>query len=453
MLHRHTASLSELFGRAEKVSLNERRADLFEAADGKSPKKHEIYTQLSGDGLDAPLVVVPHMWDTEDFYATLATFYPERSPISAYSHVIGRDMKPLFDGAERAALSAPLQIKKIHRSMLGVALGETALHAFSANESASVPEYSAARRSLSYSIARASCLFGQSMSPSTLSSRWSELRRLSGLPVFEAISSAVVKIYEAGNGDQQPRESGISNPSFSEAVSSVLSGRVDDLNPIRNFIANAYPRAGGILEEFRGPFDGRMSAFTRFVKEVQKDSKGAPTDELAVGYACDCIHPGSFSHVGALIKLVEFFPHAVLWYGCFSALSGSSGSSRVDPGIVWKLQRDLVESFSFSQRPKCDIELDELRVLLRVSERGESLRPVQPRLLTVALLPGVEIMTRFGASSDAGLERSRREREAQQLDLRVIQLLDEALHHSSLAMTLRQGNSPSTPTRRPRRDR
>ncbi|WP_218277412.1 hypothetical protein, partial [Pseudomonas sp. FW300-N1A1] len=40
------------------------------------------------DALGLPVVVIPSKDDLESFFADIATYFPERAPISAYAHVV-----------------------------------------------------------------------------------------------------------------------------------------------------------------------------------------------------------------------------------------------------------------------------------------------------------------------------------------------------------------------------
>jgi hypothetical protein len=192
-----------------------------------------------------------------------------------------------------------------------------------------------------------------------------------------------------------------------------------------------------------------MMAFTRLIGAVRESSRGVRADEIAVAFICDRILPGSFAHSGVLATLVDTFPAALIWYGLFAALSLVSGPHQASSGLVTKLERDLLETFSFEHRPRCDICLEELEVLSRASMRSEVFKASQQRSLLVALLPGVDVYSRLNLEGDAVEERTRREAAIEDVRGRVSFLLEEALHVLKGHETVR--NAPTN--RRQRKDR
>lgn len=454
MLSKTLATLSQIFGdAASRRESNPSGTDLFASNVNAPAKQHEAYVERGRDGSDLPLVIVPEGGDSDDFFATVATFYPERSPVSSFLHVISKETLPLFQASQLPDFGdSQKDVRPLQKAMIGAAFGETYLYGLSTNSSLSGLSYSACRQSLSFSIARAAGLYGDALRVDDLAKRWTDLRNLSGRPATSTFSTTVVQIYALGANDRYAREDETLDPAVADALASVLSGQTYELIDLRQTLERTYPGLGPMFDELRRSFDGRMSAFTRFVKEIQGNSRGARTDAVAIALACDAIQPGSFAHVGVLGKLTDFFPDALIWYGCLSALSSTSTSGRVDPGIAWKLERDLVEEFSFERRPRCDVSIDEVRILLRASDGRDLFRPANQRLLNVALLPGVDITVRFGTEGEAG-ERTRRDAEAHQIDDRVVRLLEEALYFANRSVAIRRGGSGITSTRRPRKDR
>ncbi|AXW63600.1 hypothetical protein CJO94_17125 (plasmid) [Ralstonia solanacearum] len=236
--------------------------------------------------------------------------------------------------------------------------------------------------------------------------------------------------------------------SLNGALRAHATGDDGDAGLLASVLVELYPATKGYFDDLRGSFDGRMTAFTQVVEVIQASSRGMRVDEIAVAFACNRILPGSFAHTRVLARLVEFFPAALVWYGFFAALAKPTASQQLSPGLLAKLERDLLDPFSFEQRPRCDISLEELEVLSRASLRAEAVKPSQQRALLVALLPGVDIYTRFGSEGESADDRVRRDAEADALHGRVSRLLEEALYALKKADAVKRGSTMASSNRR-----
>jgi hypothetical protein len=198
---------------------------------------------------------------------------------------------------------------------------------------------------------------------------------------------------------------------------------------LSRIIVGMYPQFEPHVGGLNGPFDARMKAFTQLVELVHVSPHGAEADSLTVAFLCNQILPGSFAHAKVLAKLVEFYPTALVWYGMFCASSKDFVHSQFNFGLISKLVRDVTHPFSFESRPSCDIALDELEILMRLVLKSESIKPTHQKIALVALLPGVEVFSRFSAEDDhvGERERGRRLEEAEELNSRVGNLLEDAL--------------------------
>lgn len=404
MLKRSLEATSEILG-TDAQDLDGRRNDLFALRPSASTKEHQVYRCEPGDGLALPFVIVPHEGSTEDLFATVATYYPHVSPLTAITYVLGADISNLLNTSTKGTSKRALERSRITRRIcLGASVGEATLAGLSTAD-LGVPSYAACRRTLAYAIGRGSFIHGDNFDPRVMADRWIRLRSMTGLKVsLEAVESVLFS-HLAFSGESIGSETTIELAALRDAISCVANGKDSDGLRLARTFADAYPAAARHLKEMDGPFDGRLGAFTRIVESIQADSRGQQHDEIAVAYFCNKILPGSFSHSGVLIKLVEYYPAALVWYGVFSMLSKGLSTKRWGDGLFAKLERDMMESFSFECRPRCDISLDEFEVLSRGSLRADTVRPSHQRSLLVALIPGVDIYSRFGSDTSPNAEK------------------------------------------------
>lgn len=428
MLRNSTEAISEIFGSDAPGALS-RSKDLFSSSHIGLPKLHETFRLEPDDGLSLPNVIVPASGDAEDFFATVATYYQDMSPLSAVVHVLNQETACLHIKRPKASKTrAASHSRSFRLACIGAAIGETTLAGLGAHEIGGTLSYAACRRTLAFSLCRMTYLYDSVLRADVLAERWARLRKLTGLNVSATATEAVLLAHSLA----QRKASSSSLPRIDDALGKALqvcaSGDDCDSDLLKSVLVALYPVTTQYLDGLRGAFDGRMTAFTRLVEAIQDNSRGVRMDEIAVAFFCNRILPGSFSHAGVLARLVEFFPTALVWYGFFAALSKPSASQQLNPSLIAKLERDLLDPFSFEQRPRCDISLEELEVLSQTPLRPEMVQPSHQRALLVALVPGVNLYTRFGPEGNAAGDRIRSDAEAEKLHARVSQLLEDALY-------------------------
>ena len=428
-MNHNIEALSEIFDSNGQVTVSHKR-DLFSSDTFDSAKLHETYRLEPSDGLSLPIVIMPAMDDAEDFFATVATYYQNQSPISALVHILSKETVNLFSDKPKASntrRSIPDRTFRI--ACIGTAIGEATLTGLAAQNLDGVPSYATCKRTLSFSLCRTTQLYGKKLRTGVVAERWKKLRKLTGLSVSEPTTEAVLLAH--GFASKSATKSSLSRieTTLGKTLQKLIRSDEHDSNLLESVLTELYPGTKQFFDDLTGVFDGRMSAFRGAVESIQANSRGVHTDEIAVAFACNRILPGSFAHAGVLVNLVEFFPSALVWYGFLSALSATSKSQQLNQGLITKLERDLVDVFNFEQRPRCDISLEELEVLSRTQLRTEIVKPSQQRALLVALLPGVNIYTRFGSGDNEVVDKKhQREVEAEVLHGRVSKLLEEALY-------------------------
>lgn len=439
MLRHSAETISEILGSDVPGALSLSK-DLFSSSLIALPKLHETFRLEPDDGLSLPNVIVPASGDAEDFFAAVATYYQDKSPLSAVVHVLSQETACLIAKRSKASKNrAASHSRSFRLACLGAAIGETTLAGLGAHEIGGALSYAACRRTLAFSLCRATYLYESVLRADVLAERWTRLRKLTGLSVSAAANEAVLLAHGLALGSASSSSLPRIDTTLNNALQVYARGDDCDGDLFMPVLVALYPATKQYLDDLRGAFDGRMTVFTRLIEAIQASSRGVRMDEIAVAFICNRILPGSFAHAGALAKLVEFFPAALIWYGFFAALSKPSASHRLSSSMIAKLERDLLDSFSFEQRPRCDISLEELEVLSRAPLRAEEVQPSHQRALLVALVPGVNLYTRFGSEGDAVGDRIRRDAEAEELHGRVSKLLEEALYTLKKAGTVNRG--------------
>lgn len=402
MLRRSFESVSTMLSRKLHQGSSE-VGDLFASEARADSEAFEVYRCDGGDEISPPHVIIAEASAAEELFATIATYHPASSPVTAFSHVTDESDRGLLRGSGKASRrKAGTDFVALISALLGASIGEAALQ--SSRSSESTFTYSACRRSLSFSLARSVSVYRNGDRLELISDRWTSLRRMSSLSVPRHLSDALLMLCGLFEGIDPSGELDISEKNEPMLfLAGVLSGDAKSSAKFRHALEARFPGLDPYFLGLKGSFDGRLSAFTEIVSIVANSSENQALKDVSVAYVCDQILPGSFSHSGVLQKLVERFPAALVWYGAFAAASYGPNQHKAQP-VLDKLRRDCGEEFSFESRPQCDVSFAELEVVSRVGLRSDALRPSQSKVLSVALVPGVNVYAEQPGQRDSSNE-------------------------------------------------
>jgi hypothetical protein len=399
--------------------------DLFASTAEIEARLHTTY-QLSSTASEPPYVVIPYKNDILDFFASAATYYQTKLPLSAYMHILPPELIDCFD-PQRTCVT-PTIIDSNSLALLGASLGETLLSTHNRLDTDSPPVYSSCRRSLSYCLARARVLY-PSLPPNTVIDRWRRLRIASGLGFLEPSVSAIEFVYDTLylSSENAPTVDADLLGALREFIASPNTGE----SVFEQNLTRLHPPLKNQLAGLNGPFDQRLSFFLDAISQLQQSTQPSSWSSLVAGYLCNRILRGSFLHYRLLGKLVDFFPSALLWYGVFSLVTAGEKVDDICKGAVRKLKRDLSQPFSYSRRPESDFSLDEIEILLRAPLDFSQLNAANQRTVIVTLLPGLDVFSRLGVKDDQPIGKNEKRRLdthiTEEKVLRAADLISQAL--------------------------
>ncbi|WP_223435337.1 MULTISPECIES: hypothetical protein [unclassified Pseudomonas] len=427
MLNYKSQNLSEIFssGRSESRSSD----DLFSSVEVRAHDRHGCYWSKARDVLDFPSAIIPYNNDFEGFFADVSTFYSSYSPISAYAHIIEEDL--ILEGGVGASnrqskVKSDDSIKKLSLSV-GMAIGEALCAGFLARdkEPASIG-YLSCKKTLSYCLARTAAIYpGYDLSK--VAYKWSRMHELSGTKVSIELSRVVLWANNLLQGKYWASKDGAVVSSLEYDVSRYLNGGMREGDFV-SCLEACYPGLSNYTPAFSGAYDNRIYAFNDVAKCVSQSGLGADIDAICVAFFCNAILPGSLSHSTILAKMSNEYPLALFWYGVFSSSSSKFDWRSVLSGVGQKLFRDIVAPFNFEMRPACDISIEELEVLSRLTLKASMVKPSQKRAMIVSLLPGVDLYSVIMGNDDVDEQgQSHRRSESLVKSNRIRSLLLDAL--------------------------
>jgi hypothetical protein len=160
------------------------------------------------------------------------------------------------------------------------------------------------------------------------------------------------------------------------------------------------------LSEIRGQMlesrESRVRAFEKAWITIAEIAQGNPSlASFISGYLGSRIAPGELDHATLVARTLEAAPSALLWFGICSGLRSDGQIFAFSGGLGRRILRDLEQANYVLDRPKCDLAIVELDVLLNRDKPLTDFRTGSSGSLTVELIPGVVTTVRWPRSSDA----------------------------------------------------
>lgn len=427
MFTKQFLSTADIFGSsstAKPPALN----DLFTINGAGEQPRHECYFE---DGVTSglPAFVVPYKDDEESFFADVATYYPAWSPVTAHIHVLRKDQIPekTITTRTRAKAKPSIRPEKATLSIWSaLAYAEAASLCVIYNLAEQEPSYGLCRRTLAFSLARASSLYPGIATP-VVAEKWNKLRAITFAEPSHVLVDTITFLSSLLRGGTQN--------SLSDQFGEVLpllpdldfSQFLANDNDIGRYLLEYHPLVANAVSELSGDFDRRMEAFQNIVKLVRENPQGQLIDTVTIAFFANRILPGSMRYMRVLGRLLGNYQSLLVWYGFFSALSERYTSESAALATDRKLQRDINQYFDLRISPHADISIDEFHTLSRVGLKSIALRPIQPRSLFVSLLPGIDVHVRLSEEfADPDNRDAETLRQLKQRDKLLTNLLTEA---------------------------
>jgi len=419
MLKRSRESLSEILGYRERAG-----TDLFNSTFKDVEKMHRVYRSKISDGISEPVIVVPSSGDLEDFFATLAAYYQDRTPITSLAYVLSEELSGLALEFDDGHLVENCAAARARNACHGAALGEASLLKWANLTADAWPDFATTKRTLSFALCRAATIYGARFRGVELLERWSYVQQWGGYEVDYAATEVALTINSIVFPGQGVSKKTPIDPLLADAVRCFAQDDIEGAFRMEASLISMYPDLASAFKQFKGAFDGRMSAFSSAITTIERSSSGARANDIAVGYVCSRIQPGSFDHMLVLKHLQHVFPAANVWYGMFAACSVSARERAVPVRMLVKLERDALAPFSVEVRPQCDIAFEELEILSRTTLGVEDVSPSLEQAAIVGLMPGVNLVVPHRAKS------AKRPDNPVAMDRihKATALLDEAIH-------------------------
>lgn len=371
---------------------------------------------------NVPDLIVVRRTDCREFLAWAATYLKTWSPFTAFCRVLDADVVKRISGAQRS------RWHHLFEAFVGAILGEGLSYI---EDESKLRQLSPAACSNTYSFAMARGLVLGTVEADSadLFVEWERIRRMTKQPLskiplgeVQGLWSVVVNLAKESSGCLPPSRPAerlvlaacrevLGVGSIGAQTWHDLVGADSELMAAREKMKGARENAVAVFEHLTtalGGMRGREPAMAGFL----------------YGYLASEIGRGAFDYAGLIRPLLSSYPTAFLWYGLCSGLKRNPEIYDYSAGLGRRILRDLEQPDSIFRRPRCDIAVAELTMLLDREVPLIDFKTRSSGYIDVEVIPCVTVMLRWPP-------RSERERQAQLWDLPPT-VPDDAVHAEAI---------------------
>lgn len=339
-----------------------------------------------------PVLLVTPDGRTREWMGWIATYLKQIRPFTAFCRVIERSELTAFG---KNSLNPPSS--NLVNALVGLVLGELLFTTdFLRRDSAESITFSDCAGSLSFVLARAAILGNKTLNSNAdilaqCSEKWQRARQLTRQQEYAFPIQAIIDIVETiSNADSGH----FPNLLFEKIYTSTFLE--DGVNSEVLKELSRYAPIDRILTLMQGTREERVACFEDLCREfVPHSSMSARETALLLGYLASRIAPGSLTHTGLLVPWLKKYPTAMLWYSVLAALVKGNLINGELSGLGYRINREFLNIDTELTRPRADISLLELEILLGGDRVFDSFITNNAWQLVVELSPGVCTVLRW----------------------------------------------------------
>jgi hypothetical protein len=376
---------------------------------------------------ELPDAIVVREKEATDFLAWVATYLPAYSPFTGYCRVLSDEMFGRLIQLDRPQLE-----QSVVRAWAGASIGE----AFESAESRTGIGDVGVRlcvNTCAYAAALSVSL-GWRHSAERVAHQWiltRELARRQQLDLRIRTQLQVIRVLERlGHGDEPPHDLSMDDALLWAACRSIQATGTLEEGTARALAVSVdlEPLIG--IEEIRGPREERLAMVENIARRLAHGRRGDGTTAFLLGYLMTRVAAGSMEYASLLRPLAVGFPGTLAWYGVCAGLAADSTLLEQFHGLARRVARELRPDTADLLKPRADIVLEELLMLLQNSSGDTRVRGSNPGQLVVEIYPGVSTVLKWPPQAEAiepaGTTTSPRESSAT-LIMEAMDRLQEAL--------------------------
>jgi hypothetical protein len=374
-----------------------------------------VWLSRGSDDVARPLVLIVNDDDMRRLCGRYAQLHSDLSPLTAWCHLLTPRFLDSLDSMTRTA-----DLGGLEAAWTGLTVAEAVLLAERPLASIRI---SACLATHSFAIARANALW--SLAVDEVTSRFDGANRLlkgdsltqRGEGRASKIRASLQPLWETLIALSKGR--GVYRPSEVEPIVLALQGLItarsekdpQEIKHLVRALVDYVPEAEALSQISDIAPEGRLRLFDKLVEnldqpETAREKVRRNALALLAGYMATIAAGGSPSLTLAE-NLASRLPEVTAWAYLVGGLGEKVLWTSSFDGLGRLVARELLRPLRFDEGPTCDFALDEALVLAdtKLSEPLVHLKVKQARLLTVELLPGVNVSIPIGESSPQNVSR------------------------------------------------
>lgn len=348
-----------------------------------------------------PVAVVLEKAQFRDFLAWVLTYLPNLRPFTSYCRVVDSRSAEIFIKRQAAP-----SLEKLEGACLGVILGEAATYYVDSHLDPKTVSLNACASTYSFAMSRALSLGILNPDNDPVTNAWEALRTITKQPrlnlnveTLGILWSVIVSLssdssYNLNSALPQPP------PDVMRACEDLY--KTGDIQSQQwTALTRMFPVIRDIKAKMSATREERVNSFERSIGSMFSSRADDPvTAGFLCGYLASQIGPGTLDYVSLLIPHLQTFRTALAWYGFCAGLQEHSSLQNYSSGLGRRIIRDILRNETILDRPRCDIALAELEVLLGPENQTTDLRTAYHGYLEAELAPCVTTIVRWPSSRD-----------------------------------------------------
>jgi hypothetical protein len=343
-----------------------------------------------------PHVVVVNENSFIDFLAWIASYFREFEPFTSQCRVLtARRAETAFQQVQANWADA--------NQLIDIALIFAEVAAYSIGNQDRIP-FSTYERSLSFAISKALRQYGEFnlTEPKLLhilEDSWTKARELAGEPPLGLDSKAVREVWGIvlqSNSDSRNIDDK-ENWEFSKSLRVFRREGYLDKRFLQEIPTGLDFHRAALFEIDDRSREERVLAFEEAAKGLtSSDRLPQRTRAFLLGFIASRIAPGTLQHISVLFPYADKNRECLLWFGVFAGLSVGNDISSFSQGLGWMLRRELERTSHLTERPTCDISLDEFLIFSQSTRsKRNGIRSTSNGILKIEIYPLVSTNVRW----------------------------------------------------------
>lgn len=330
-----------------------------------------------------PVFALVRSDEMRDFLAWVTTYLGGFKPFTSLVRVLDEE------GLIRLSSATPSpKLAFTEAAWAGAIIGE-ALEAAGGRLNIDGLSVRACSSSYLFSCARSTALWKESSVVVETASRWERVRQIARGEVerapFSKERESAARTLAAWQWPLESKE-GVG----ATIVSGAARGALFEVT--MSAIGNVVPEVARYLAKMQGPREERIRAF-ELSRDILARAGAIDSVQRSIFLAAllSVVGPGSMDYIELAMAEASRFPGLLIWYGVFAGSFLKSTLLSEFEGFGRRIAKELQYGDGLSDRPRCDISLAELEVLVNRGRIPKGWRVANPGTLTVEIQPTIYV--------------------------------------------------------------